>query len=108
MAIIEVTGKEIDIWFTGARRHEVKALRQRLYYSGYLRKLFRKCKALGDKAYKGINQVQICETKEQKSKRQRIETFFSKMRYLEYSGWRALKTLLIYLTAIAVASYFPL
>jgi len=73
-----------------------------------LRKLFRKCKVLGDKAYKGLKQVQICETKEQKSKRRRIETIFSKMRYLEYSGWRALKTLLIYLTAIALATYFPL
>jgi len=41
MAIIQANGKVIDIWFTGARRHEVKALRQRLYYSGYLRKLIR-------------------------------------------------------------------
>jgi hypothetical protein len=29
------------IWFTSARKHEVKALKQRLYHSGYLRKLFR-------------------------------------------------------------------
>ena len=108
MAIIQVNGKVIDIWFTGARRHEMKALRQRLYYSGYLRKLFRKCKVLGDKAYKGLKQVEICETKEQRSKRQKIETSFSKLRYLEYNGWRTFKTFLIYLTAIIVTTYFPL
>ena len=54
MAIVNDEAKVIDIWFTSARKHEVKALRQRLYHSGYLRKLFREGRVLGDKAYRGL------------------------------------------------------
>ena len=99
----------IDIWFTSARKHEVKALKQRLYHSGYLRKLFREGRVLGDKAYRGLKWVEVCERKEQKSIRQRIEGLFAGLKFLECnSGWRQLNTLLTYLTAVAVVSYYHL
>ena len=109
MAIVNDEAKVIDIWFTSARKHEVKALRQRLYHSGYLRKLFREGRVLGDKAYRGLKWVEVCERKEQKSIRQRVEGIFARLKFLECnSGWRTLNTLLIYLTAVAVASYYSL
>jgi len=38
-----------------------------------------------------------------------IEGLFAGLKFLECSsGWRALNTLLTYLTAIAVTSYYPL
>jgi hypothetical protein len=64
IAIVNDKAKVIDIWFTSARKHEVKALRQRLYYSGYLKKLFREGRVLGDKVYRGLKWVEVCEGKE--------------------------------------------
>jgi len=109
MAIVNDEAKAIDIWFTSARKHKVKALKQKLYHSGYLRKLFRESRVLGDKAYRGIRWVEICERKEQKGIRQRVKGLFARLRFLECSsGWCQLNTLLTYLTAMAVASYYPL
>jgi len=51
--------------------------------------------------------VDICERKEQKSIRQRVEGVFAGLKFIECSsGWRTLNTLLIYLTAVAVAFYY--
>jgi len=60
---------------------------------------------MGDKGYGGIKGLKIAESKEEKRKRQIVEVFFAKLKFLELSGWRYKLTILTYLTALGVASY---
>ena len=88
MAVVDEVGRVADIWFYPANKHEGKGLKERLSQSRYLRKLFEKYNVLADRGYRGVDGVEICPSKELKSIRQRVKCVFSKMKFLELSGWR--------------------
>jgi len=60
---------------------------------------------IGDKGYRGVKGLKIAESREEKRKRQVVEVFFAKLKFLELSGWRYKLTILTYLTALEVASF---
>jgi len=105
MALVDEEGKVVDIWLKPASTNEVRALKERLRFSRYLRAIVEGKELIGDKGYRGIKGLRIAESKEEKRKRQVIEVFFAKLKFLELSGWRHKLTILTYLTALGVASY---
>ena len=60
---------------------------------------------IGNKGYRGIKGLKIAESKEEKRKRQIVEVFFAKLKFLELSGYRYELTIPTYLTALEVTSY---
>ena len=105
MALVDEEGRVVDIWIKPASMHEIRALKERLLSSSYLRTVLEGKELIGDKGYRGIKGLKIAESKEEKRKRQIVEVFFAKLKFLELSGWRYKLTILTYLTALGVASY---
>ena len=95
----------VDIWLKPASANEAKALKERLRFSGYLRRQLKGKELMGDKGYRWVEGLKVAETREERRKRQVIESLFAKVRYLELSGWRGKLTVLAYLTALGIASY---
>jgi len=100
MALVDEKGKVIDIWLKPASMNETRALKERLRFSRYLRTMIEGKELIGDKGYRGVRGLRIAEKREEKRKRQIIEVFFAKLKYLELSGWRYKLTILTYLTAL--------
>ena len=105
MALVDEKGKVVDIWLKPASMNEAKALKERLRLSSYLREQLKGKELIGDKGYRGVRELKVAESKEEKRKRQVIEGLFARVRYMELSGWRRKLTILTYLTALGVASY---
>jgi len=105
MALVDEKGKVIDIWLKPASTNETRALKERLRFSRYLRTMIEGKELIGDKGYRGVRGLKVAEKREEKRKRQIIEVFFAKLKYLELSGWRYKLTILTYLIALGVASY---
>jgi len=105
MALVDEKGKVIDIWLKPASMNETRALKERLRFSRYLRTMIEGKELIGDKGYRGVRGLKVAEKREEKRKRQIIEVFFAKLKYLELSGWRYKLTILTYLIALGVASY---
>ena len=106
MAVVDEKGRVIDVWIKPASTSESKALRERIKKSSYLREMLEGKTLLADKGYRGIREVEIAGSKRQKAIRQVVEGFFAKVRYLQLSGWRNIISLLSYLSALAIASFF--
>ena len=105
MALVDGEGKVVDIWLKPASTNETRALKERLRFSNYLRAMVEGKELIGDKGYRGVKGLKIAESREEKRKRQVVEVFFAKLKFLELSGWRYKLTILTYLTALGVASF---
>ncbi|RTZ69648.1 MAG: hypothetical protein DSZ30_02155 [Aquificaceae bacterium] len=55
--------------------NEIRALKERLLSSSYLRTIIEGKELIGDKGYKGIKGLKIAENKEEKRERQIVEVF---------------------------------
>lgn len=109
MVVCDENGVIYDLWIVEGSKHENTALKTRLQKSIYLRELF--CHAqevIGDLAYRGMENVKVVGrkvgSKEDKSRRQIVESVLSSFDRVNHSRWRRLSTLLAYL--YGVASYF--
>ena len=86
MALVDEKAKVIDIWLKSASTHKGKALKKRMAKSSYLRQMVKGKELLGDKGYRGIEELKVAQRKEEKSRRKVIEGIFTKVRYLELRG----------------------
>jgi len=85
--------------------NETKALKERLRFSSYLRAIVEGNKLIGDKSYRGIKGLKIAKSREEKRKRQVVEMFFAKLKFLELSGWKHKFIILTYLTALGIVFF---
>ncbi|WP_457642143.1 hypothetical protein [Persephonella sp.] len=91
-----------DIWYTYGSMHEKKAFDIRYERSYWFRFLVNSFNVIGDKAYKGIKNLMICDNKELKRVRQMVETSIGGTKGFYYSRWRKGITLLSYLYGFAL------
>ncbi|MFN3978601.1 MAG: hypothetical protein ACK4J2_08125 [Sulfurihydrogenibium azorense] len=107
MIICDTKGRVYDIWFHPASYHEVKSFRLRAKTSIWFKRLISLFEVIGDKGYRGCENVIVCETKEDKAQRQIIESVFSRLKQFNaLSRWRKGITLLSYLYAYAIGYSF--
>jgi hypothetical protein len=98
MVVCDEDGIVYDIWFHPASYHEVRSLRIRHKMSKWFRFLAENFEFIGDKGYKGYKYVKVCEDKQEKSKRQIIETVNSQIKNFNLiSRWRKVKTFVAYI-----------
>lgn len=91
-----------DIWFTSGNRHEVRILRERKEKSLWTKWLLDTFEVLGDKGYRGMEEVKVAERKELKRARQIVESLIGGTKGFGYSRWRKGITLLSYLYGFAL------
>ena len=87
IALVDEGGKVVDIWLKPASTNEARALKERLRLSSYLKAMVEGNELMGDKGYRGVKELRIAESKEEKRKRQVVEVFFSKLKFLELNDW---------------------
>ncbi|MGC8769600.1 MAG: hypothetical protein ACP5Q2_09900, partial [Calditerrivibrio sp.] len=96
-----------DVWFHPASYHEVKSFRLRVKTSLWFKKLINLFEVIGDKGYKGCENVHVCKTKDERAQRQVIEGAFSRLKQFNtLSRWRKGIILLTYLYAYAIGYSF--
>jgi len=91
-----------DIWFTSGSKHEVRALRERKEKSLWTNWLLDSFEVLGDKGYRGMDEVKVTDRKELKRARQIVESLIGGTKGFGYSRWRKGITLLAYLYGFAL------
>ncbi|AMW33145.2 hypothetical protein NA23_07745 [Fervidobacterium islandicum] len=108
MVLSDKEGVVYDIWYHPGSKHELTSLREKLKKSGCLKKAIESKQVIGDKGYRGSLVVDVCEKKEEKSKRQPVGSVNSILKkFNKISGWRLGITLLVYLYSYAIGySYF--
>ncbi|MGC8677797.1 MAG: hypothetical protein ACP5UF_06250, partial [Hydrogenobaculum sp.] len=107
MVLCDTNGIVYDVWFHPASYHEVKSFRLRTRTSLWFKKLINLFEVIGDKGYKGCENVVVCTKKEDKAQRQIVETIFSRIKQFNtLSRWRKGITLLTYLYAYAIGYSF--
>ncbi|MGC9135218.1 hypothetical protein, partial [Caldisphaera sp.] len=80
MVLCDTNGIVYDVWFHPASYHEVKSFRLRTRTSLWFKKLINLFEVIGDKGYKGCENVYVCKNKEERAQRQVIEGVFSSLK----------------------------
>jgi hypothetical protein len=107
MVLCDTKGIVYDIWFHPASYHEIKPFRIRFKTSLWFKNLITFFEVIGDKGYRGCENVNVCTNREDKAERQIIETVFSRLkRFNTISRWRKGITFLSYLYAYAIGFSF--
>jgi hypothetical protein len=94
-------------WVHPASYHEVKSVRIRYQKSLWFRALADSFCLMGDRGYRGLEYVHVCEDKPDKGVRQVIEAVNSQIKLFNgVSRWRNITTLLAYLQGYAIGYSF--
>jgi len=102
MVICDEDGYVYDIWYTYGSKHEKRAYEERKKRSSWFRYLVEKFEIIGDKGYRGIEEIKISYRKGEKKIRQKVETLIGGIKGFYYSRWRKGITLLTYLYGYAL------
>jgi hypothetical protein len=103
MIVCDGNGVVYDMWVHPASYHEVKSVRIRYQRSLWFRALADSFCLMGDRGYRGLEYVHVCEDKPDKSVRQVIEAVHSQIKVFNgVSRWSNITTLLVYLQGYAV------
>jgi hypothetical protein len=95
------------MWVHLASYHEVKSVRIKHQKSLWFRALEDGFCLMGDRGYRGLEYVHVCEDKPKKSVRKVIEAVHSQIKVFNgVSKWRNITTLLIYLQGYTVGCSF--
>jgi hypothetical protein len=93
MIVCDRNGIVYDLWVHPASYHEVKSVRIRYQKSSWFRTLADSFCLMGDKGYRGLEYVHVCEDKPDKSVRQVIEAVNSQIKLFNgVSRWRCIIT----------------
>ena len=107
MVLCDETGVVYDIWFKPGNWHEVRAYEERKRRSSWFRYLVSSSEVYGDRGYRGVDGVLICDAKEDKALRQVVEGVIGAVKGFNFvSRWRKGITLLSYLYAYAIGYSF--
>jgi hypothetical protein len=107
MIVCDRNGIVYDLWVHPASYHEVKSVRIRYQKSLWFRALADSFCLMGDRGYRGLEYVHVCEDKPDKSVRQVVEAVNSQIKVFNgVSRWRNITTLLAYLQGYAVGYSF--
>jgi hypothetical protein len=107
MIVCDRNGIVYDLWVHPASYHEVKSVRIRYQKSLWFRTLADSFCLMGDKGYRGLEYVHVCEDKPDKSVRQVVEAVNSQIKLFNgVSRWRNITTLLAYLQGYAIGYSF--
>jgi hypothetical protein len=107
MIVCDRNGIVYDLWVHPASYHEVKSVRIRYQKSLWFRTLADSFCLMGDRGYRGLEYVHVCEDKPDKSVRQVIEAVNSQIKLFNgVSRWRNIATLLAYLQGYAIGYSF--
>jgi len=107
MIVCDRNGIVYDIWVHPASYHEVRSVRIRYQKSLWFRALADSFCLMGDRGYRGLEYVHVCEDKPDKSVRQVIEAVNSQIKVFNgVSRWRNITTLLAYLQGYTIGYSF--
>uniref|UniRef100_A0A7C5X1S7 Uncharacterized protein n=1 Tax=Thermocrinis ruber TaxID=75906 RepID=A0A7C5X1S7_9AQUI len=107
MIVCDRNGIVYDMLVHPASYHEVRSVRIRYQKSLWFRALADSFCLMGDRGYRGLEYVHVCEDKPDKSVRQVIEAVNSQIKVFNgVSRWRNITTLLAYLQGYAVGYSF--
>jgi hypothetical protein len=107
MIVCDRNGIVYDMWVHPASYHEVRSVRIRYQRSLWFRTLADSFCLMGDRGYRGLEYVHVCEDKPDKSVRQVIEAVNSQIKVFNgVSRWRNITTLLAYLQGYTIGYSF--
>jgi len=107
MIVCDSNGIFYDVWVHPASYHEVKSVRIRYQKSLWFRMLADSFCLMGDRGYRGLEYVHVCEDKPDKSVRQVVEAVNSQIKLFNgVSRWRNITTSLAYLQGYAIGYSF--
>jgi len=107
MIVCDRKGIVYDLWVNTASYHEVRSVRIRYQRSLWFRALADSFCPMGDRGYRGLEYVHVCEDKPDKSVREVVEAVNSQIKVFNgVSRWRDITTLLAYLQVYTVGYSF--
>jgi len=107
MIVCDRNGIVYGLWVHPASYHEVKSVRIRYQKSLWFRTLAGSFCLMGDKGYRDLEYVHVCEDKPDKSVRQVVKAVNSQIKVFNgVSRWRNITTLLAYLQGYAIGYSF--